>query len=917
MDNSNLESGGVGVLEPPVVGDTPPVPDSQTFPASIDNASRVPESADSSGIVDKLHEFDAKRVGDDRKVRHARSKYIDELVKTQSPVILREAASHFMTVGEDGKIKESSSVKSLRDRLVKEKGISLTSAGIDKAGVIHEQVAMYRDILAAAAEDLPEAQREHYLKRRLNPNVNAKAATLRGEGRKRRTSAESTPVAAPASAPVFEPMRPAPMDMEEVAAHAVIDRKSWQRGGHYVNPADPEDIAGQRRMVEAQKAAAEAARRAQEEAAAEARRQAETAHTQSLTDAAADAESRRKDNLNYVKPGDPDDTAGQARVREYRIQENQARQDAQRQADAAATQARIEAQRAEQRPQFDAVKVETSHGFTDAPPKRDFTGVPLPSEQTGTYFNALGEHAANASSQDEDSEAFDRVRRTKAAEAAAEASQQAMDRARNPLPSEQTDSYFAAIGVKAAEANLQRAREEAAFARGRQNDTIKRNVAAVSGAMQADALQQEYDRLKAQSDQSRQQEIANYQRPEKRVQDEALAERFRAMNAELARIEESRSQRQESTTVDRVKGFARRLRKPNNLRLFAVGTMLAATAGGTYLSSEDSHSDVAGYEDRPAHTEVLDSAQMPSEQALEENGIRIDKGGDTSGETAIGGESTAASSDESTSGSEVGDNNDTSAAMPGTESRSGGISTVSAPPVSSVPPETSSVADHVKDSLAEVGAENPLKTKDVSSGGESQSEGAAAASDTTENNQSADPIQSETVTIKAGGSWGEELSGIDGSTPEGANQIQAFLNDPANLDLIEATVLENPGDMTYTQIKEIFDGIHSGDRPQSDGWHLLDMVSADTPVQKPTESGVQSLHDDRDGIYSELLGDQGQTVSPQVQANPSVGDGTGVIPLASDEVSNPAPGEVNPQAPAPTSNGGLVSSALRFFRRNR
>lgn len=380
MDNSEVESGGVGVLESSVVSDpTSEVVDGKSFPDSLNTVASVPESADSLGIVDKLHEFDTKRVGDDRRVRHERAKYIDELFKTQSKVLLKEAASHFMSVGQDGKIKDSSSVMSLRDRLVIERGVQLKSEGMSEDQIIQGQVDLYREILTQAASYLPEEQREYYLKYRLNPNVNAKAASLREIARKKRVGSKAsvqivdsvpptddsksseedtselnkatsatnnvsksaeekytknfigkddfkkfqeeansgyTPLEIEQGKPYFDSVRNKreaayTQSLTSAADDADTFRKGLQGGGVYVNPSDPEDLAGQRKMVDRQIAEMEATKKAQEEAAAAAREQAEADYTKDLTSAADAAEAYRKDNPNYIKLGDPEDLAGQ------------------------------------------------------------------------------------------------------------------------------------------------------------------------------------------------------------------------------------------------------------------------------------------------------------------------------------------------------------------------------------------------------------------------------------------------------------------------------------------------------------------------------------------------------------------------------------------------------------------------------
>jgi hypothetical protein len=886
MDNSNIESGGVGVLEQSPSSDTPPKVDTQTFPNSLDTAPPVPESADSAGIVDKLHEFDTKRVGDDRKVRHARAKYINELVKTQSESVLREAASHFMTVGDDGKIKESSSVKSLRDRLVKEKGAELTKTGMDQAAVVQGQTALYKDILTTAAQDLPEEQKSHYLSKRLTANVAAKRRTLEGRNPKKKSSVDVSPsVQTPVQEmPLSRRMQQESLDTNVAQAQAALDRaqdplassqtESYQAAigvkaaeaaldaakaqaafarGRQNNinqenvaqaqaaldrarnplPSDQTDayfaaigehaVKEQAQQDKSDRMFAEGrqrdAQRIADEAAAldAARRQAEAAHTQGLANAADAAEASRKDNPNYVKPGDPDDTAGQARVREYRVQENQALQEAQRQADEAAAKTRADAQLAEQRAKLDAIKVETSKGYTEEP-ERKFTNEALK----------------------------DLLHDTKA----------------------QSDM----------------ARIRALHRDGRIPEDRKA------------ALQAEYDAGKAAYEASFPQGSSNRMTLEEFAnspEGKAMGARFKAMDAEMSRLEATKV-KDERSARDRLAGFARRLR-PNRTGMFVAGFVAGSlVTGAGYEATHSSH--VASSDSSSGYTEVLPSSQMPSEQNLADNGIRIGSDEEaTSGQVDVGGGRLQAE----LGASDLNDGADTSAVMSGTEGTGGVAPQAEAP---------KGVGDGVSGALEGVGkATSPLKGGDMVTGGNAtgsvgNSEGPAVET------QSGDAtIATETVTIPDGGSWGEELSGIDGSTEQGSQQINEFLNNEDNLDLIESTVLENPGGMTYAEIKTLFDAIRKGERPQSDGWHLLDNVAANTPVQKPTEAGVQVMHENRDGVYTTLIGTN--------SSEPALGgNATGTISdNANAETANSSTDQRNttPAVDSGTSGGTQVGASPR------
>lgn len=392
----------VGLLEPPEqVGALPPAPEVPTLPPVIENMPVAPESADSASIVSKLHEFDAKRVGDDRKVRHERARYINELVKTQSSDILIDAASHFMSVGDDGKIKESSSLKSLRDRLVKEKGIELAAQGMEKDSIVKEQVGLYKNILTKAAETLPDEQRIRYQSRRLTPNVAAKRRTLEGRNRSKKTE---VPVA-PASSGVPIATESLSRRMVQEAQQPKIDaaQAALDRAKDPLPSDNPDvyfdDISRKAAEYKVQTDKTDEVLSRVEENKINNFIKAEEARNQARTDAADEAESRRdalKSQGTYVDPGDPEDTTGQERVKEYAVQAQEARQEAVRQAEIEANKAAFEKERAEQRAKFDAVKVETSTGYTDAPEKPDFSSAPLPSAETSEFFASIGRKAADA-----------------------------------------------------------------------------------------------------------------------------------------------------------------------------------------------------------------------------------------------------------------------------------------------------------------------------------------------------------------------------------------------------------------------------------------------------------------------------------------------------------------------------------------
>lgn len=133
------------------------------------------------------------------------------------------------------------------------------------------------------------------------------------------------------------------------------------------------------------------------------------------------------------------------------------------------------------------------------------------------------------------------------------------------------------------------------------------------------------------------------------------------------------------------------------------------------------------------------------------------------------------------------------------------------------------------------------------------------------------------------GTWGEEFTGIDGSTQEGKQAIAAFVNNRENLDLIEATVLANLGEegmpTDSSEVRKMFDEIREGTRSQSDGWHLLDNVVAigtakDYTYNKVTQAGVQAMHDNRDGVYGDVYVKEGKAAfssSDKGEGNIAVG----------------------------------------------
>jgi len=441
MNDKEVGASGVGLLEPPQpVEALPPTPAIQTLPPSIESALHVPESADSASIVSRLHEFDIKRVGDDRKVRHERAKYIEKLLKTQSLTILTDAASHFMSVGEDGKIKESSSLKSLRDRLVKEKGNELATSGMDKADIVKEQVTLYKSMLVKAADTLPEEQKTHYMSKRLTPNVAAKRRTL--EGRNKRTVTEMTG-SAPISHTSIEEGSVSRRMLAEAqqpkidAAQAALDRAKNPL------PSDNPDaffqgIREHAANVQPQNVETAAFDRSRQHEADRLRTdtdnliKAEEARNQERTDAANEAEARRdalKSQGTYVDPGDPQDRAGQERVKDYAIQAQEALQEANRLAEEAVKKAAFEKERAEQKAKFDAVKIETSTGYTNTPSKHDLSDTPLPSEKKNDFFAFVGEKAAEAQlEQTKADEILDDIRQDHVNKAQSEA-----EEARDPL----------------------------------------------------------------------------------------------------------------------------------------------------------------------------------------------------------------------------------------------------------------------------------------------------------------------------------------------------------------------------------------------------------------------------------------------------------------------------------------------------
>jgi len=752
MDN-NKDGRSTGVL--PTVPDYSPTNPPPTFyptarvPEDValqtpNEALIVPESADSASIVSRLHQYDGH--GDDRKNRHARGKYIKELIGSQSQQIVQEAASHFMSVGEDGKIKESASVKALRDGLVKERGVELTKGGLDKSAAVAEQVALYKNMLMTAAKDLPDDLKDHYLKKRLTANVAAKRRTL--EGRNKRKVAEAPPA--------VEIIRPAKMGLEEAAAHAVIDRNGRRRGGIYVNPADPEDVAGQQNMVSAQRERDLESRRVQELANLETRRQAEASHTQALTDAADAAVSNRQNNPNYVNPADPEDRSGQEAVRGIRLEEQGLAQ-----------------------------------------------------------------------------EARDRVAR-EAADARVSAT---------PLPSEQTDAYFAEIRRRAAVQNLDDATAEAKMAKVRQ---LHRT--GMSESTKA-TLQAEFDAGKTASDEARQRDIANYQKPEKTVQEKVLVERYRAMTDELNRIADGK-EKDEKSARGRISGWARR----NGLAILTVPPLItAATVGVAYDVAHwnDSNANTSSEDPKPFAVQ-LDTSKMPSEQALEDSGVQIVD--DTisqagSGDTLINGDVRIDS---------AGD----------VSNPIGGLS-------------------------SPIGSGSTLTSADVSESGEPISAGSSV-----ENKGGVVMVGTEEVIVQPGGSWGEILSGVNVDAADSdvvraqkSQQISEWLNNPNNLDKIEAAVLSNlPNGMTVMDVRDQFDAIRDG-APQEDGWHDLDSVDVG-PINVPTAQGVQTMHDNREGVYAELLGHYAdgkvevaaggdQVIGGSVSSESVSGDNTQVNPASS------------------------------------
>lgn len=500
-----------GLIEPPEqVEALPPVPEVVALPPAIENMPVAPESADSASIVSKLHEFDAKRVGDDRKVRHERMRYINELIKTQSYSVLMDAASRFMSVGDDGKIKESSSLKSLRDRLVKEKGIELTAQGMDKDAIVKEQVALYKNILTKAAETLPDEQRIRYQSRRLTPNVAAKRRTLEGRNRSKKTEALVTPTSTPAPEVSSQTESISRRMIQEAqqpkidAAQAALDRAKDPL------PSDNPDayftaIGEHAAKTQSQSVESDAFARG---------RQNE-----------ADRLHKETDNLIQAE-----------------IENNQARMEAER--------AAFEKERAEQKAKFDAVKVETSTGYTNASEKPDFSTTPLPSEQTNEFFASIGKKAEEASQEQSiEDAAMDRIR------------QEHNEKAADPLKD---------------------VRERA-----------QRAAAAGSPINYKDRIDLRTGKLSE---------------PTQSIMKDIIEENAKRAESKI----------DTSTAEGRVRRFAN-----SKLRIAAVGALgFTITYGGADMI-QDYHQAPSS----PQATEmVLDSPQMPSAQALTDSGVQIDSG---------------------------------------------------------------------------------------------------------------------------------------------------------------------------------------------------------------------------------------------------------------------------------------------------
>lgn len=151
------------------------------------------------------------------------------------------------------------------------------------------------------------------------------------------------------------------------------------------------------------------------------------------------------------------------------------------------------------------------------------------------------------------------------------------------------------------------------------------------------------------------------------------------------------------------------------------------------------------------------------------------------------------------------------------------------------------------------------------------------------------------VTFGPGETFGEKMFGVDGSMEGGKNEIQTKLNDRANLNFVEATVLANIGEngmpADASEVKKIFDGIRAGTVSQDTGWHMLDDVlvrgtpDQDFTYNMPTKAGVDAVADDRDGVY-ETKGIERSVTTSEIpdftvtgaDGNPvrvTVGDGSG------------------------------------------
>ena len=511
MEYKEFGDSGVGLLEPSKPVDAlPQTAVIQTLPSSIENSSPVPESADSASIVARLHEFDTKRVGDDRRVRHERAKYINEIIKTQSPSILIDTASHFMSVGDDGKIKESSSLKSLRDRLVKEKGMELAASGMDKVAIVKEQVDLYKGILNKAAEDLPEDKKAHYLSKRLTPNVAAKRRTLEGRNRSKKIEALVTPNSSvtPTQEESISRRMVAEAQQPKIdTAEAALDRAKNPL------PSDNPDAFFQG-----------------------IREQAEKAQPQNVETAAFD---RGRQNEAERLHKETDDLI------QSEIEKNQAREDAAKEA--------FEKERAEQKAKFDAVKVETSSGYFDPSSKPDFSDKPLPTEKTNDFFTFVGEKAAKASLEQEKVDAtLNRIRQEHDDKAQSEA-----EKTVDPL-----------------------------------KDMREKAVRSVDAGRPVNYG----DRIKLRSGIDHEKEYPTIM--------------ARTVEELKKKVEESDN----TTAAGRVKRFGNKM-----LKTVIIAGVIYTPLKGVDMLLEDQDTS-------PTHSTemILDSSQMPSEQALDDNGIQID-----------------------------------------------------------------------------------------------------------------------------------------------------------------------------------------------------------------------------------------------------------------------------------------------------